>query len=107
MINRAVTPKLKQLARKFPVVGLLRPRQSGKTTLARELFPKKPHVSFENQDIVQMVLIAIFFLGKFACRQPLINNLKGVFFQEFLHFHYPKRVFLMIKLNACCHLPPD
>jgi len=50
MIVRGASIKIKQLARKFPAVGLLGPRQSGKTTLARELFPKKPYVSFENQD---------------------------------------------------------
>jgi len=52
MIQRAATQKIKQLAKKFPAVGLLGPRQSGKTTLAKELFPKKPYISFENQDNV-------------------------------------------------------
>lgn len=52
MIQRAATHKIKQLAKKFPAVGLLGPRQSGKTTLAKELFPKKPYISFENQDNV-------------------------------------------------------
>lgn len=52
MIQRAATNKIKQLAKKFPAVGLLGPRQSGKTTLAKELFPKKPYISFENQDNV-------------------------------------------------------
>lgn len=54
MVERVASTKLKQLARKFPVVGLLGPRQSGKTTLAKELFPKKPYVSFENHDTVQL-----------------------------------------------------
>ncbi len=54
MVERVASTKLKQLARKFPVVGLLGPRQSGKTTLAKELFPKKPYVSFENQDTVHL-----------------------------------------------------
>ncbi|MCK6612199.1 MAG: ATP-binding protein [Bacteroidia bacterium] len=52
MIQRAAAVKIKYLARKFPAVGLLGPRQSGKTTLAQELFPKKPYISFENQDNV-------------------------------------------------------
>ena len=54
MVDRTASVKLKQLARKFPVVGLLGPRQSGKTTLAKELFPKKPYISFENHDTVQL-----------------------------------------------------
>ncbi len=52
MIQRDATGKIKQLAKKFPAIGLLGPRQSGKTTLAKELFPKKPYISFENQDNV-------------------------------------------------------
>ena len=50
MIQRTASAKIKYLAKKFPAVGLLGPRQSGKTTLAKELFPKKPYISFENQD---------------------------------------------------------
>lgn len=56
MVTRAASQKLKQLSTKFPVVGLLGPRQSGKTTLAKELFPKKPYVSFENQDTVLLAI---------------------------------------------------
>lgn len=52
MIQRVAASKIIQLAKKFPAVGLLGPRQSGKTTLAKELFPKKPYISFENQDNV-------------------------------------------------------
>lgn len=55
MIQRDASSKIKQLAKKFPAVGLLGPRQSGKTTLAKELFPKKPYVSFENQDNILLV----------------------------------------------------
>jgi hypothetical protein len=52
MFPRAASTKICQLARKFPAVSLLGPRQSGKTTLARLAFPKKPYVSFENQDVL-------------------------------------------------------
>lgn len=52
MIQRAAQAKIKQLARKFPAIGLLGPRQSGKTTLVKEIFPRKPYISFENQDNV-------------------------------------------------------
>jgi hypothetical protein len=56
MVQRDAAAKLKYLAGKFPVVGLLGPRQSGKTTLAKELFPKKAYVSFENQDTVLLAI---------------------------------------------------
>jgi len=50
MINRELETKLKYLATKFPVVSLTGPRQSGKTTLARNSFPNKQYVSLENLD---------------------------------------------------------
>ncbi len=56
MIQRVASTKIKQLAKKFPAIGLLGPRQSGKTTLAKELFPKKPYISFENQDNVILAM---------------------------------------------------
>ena len=39
------------MAKKFPVITITGPRQSGKTTLARMLFPHLPYVSLENLDI--------------------------------------------------------
>ncbi|MFY7733638.1 MAG: ATP-binding protein [Bacteroidia bacterium] len=56
MIQRVASTKIKQLTKKFPAIGLLGPRQSGKTTLAKELFPKKPYISFENQDNVILAM---------------------------------------------------
>lgn len=37
-------------ARMYPVVAVTGPRQSGKTTLCRQLFPQKPYVSLEALD---------------------------------------------------------
>lgn len=56
MVERDAAIKLLQLAKKFPVIGLLGPRQSGKTTPVKELFSTKPYVSFENQDTVLLAL---------------------------------------------------
>lgn len=39
-----------RLARGFPVLAITGPRQSGKTTLVRALFPDKPYVSLENPE---------------------------------------------------------
>ncbi|MGE5528979.1 MAG: ATP-binding protein [Patescibacteria group bacterium] len=50
MIERAIASKLLALAGKFPVVALIGPRQSGKTTLVRNLFAKKAYVSLEDPD---------------------------------------------------------
>lgn len=51
MITRLLEPRLRDLAGKFPVVTVTGPRQSGKTTLCRAVFPDKPYVSLEAPDI--------------------------------------------------------
>lgn len=50
MIDRNIAPLLVKLASQYPVLTLVGPRQSGKTTLAKALFPKKPYVTLENPD---------------------------------------------------------
>ena len=50
MLPRAAAPALRRLARHYPVVALTGPRQSGKTTLARAAFPRKPYASLEDLD---------------------------------------------------------
>lgn len=49
-IKRALARELKQSAREYPVIVILGPRQSGKTTIAQKCFSKKPYVSLENLD---------------------------------------------------------
>lgn len=50
MIDRTIEPVLKELAGKYPVVTITGPRQSGKTTLCRKVFPGMAYVSLENPD---------------------------------------------------------
>ncbi|MDO8965421.1 ATP-binding protein [Algoriphagus sp.] len=50
MISRRATEKLQELASYFKVVAVVGPRQSGKTTLVRSIFPHKPYVSLEDPD---------------------------------------------------------
>ncbi len=47
-IERDVTPHLQKLMSSYPVVTICGPRQSGKTTLARHLYPEYDYVSLEN-----------------------------------------------------------
>ncbi len=47
MIQRAMSERLRESASHFPVVTLTGPRQSGKTTLARSVFPDHHYVSLE------------------------------------------------------------
>ena len=50
MIERTLQAPLVALARRYPVVTLTGPRQSGKTTLCRAAFPAKPYLSLEPPD---------------------------------------------------------
>ena len=51
MVPRTLAPRLRAAARKFPVVTVTGPRQSGKTTLCRAVFPDKAYVSLEAPDV--------------------------------------------------------
>lgn len=51
MIKRDVTDELLACAGEYPVVTILGPRQSGKTTLAQMTFPDKAYVSLEDPDV--------------------------------------------------------
>ena len=50
MYPRILTKSLKTLSKKYPVVTLLGPRQSGKTTLVKQCFPKYTYVNLEEPD---------------------------------------------------------
>ncbi|MFZ4614889.1 MAG: ATP-binding protein [Rectinemataceae bacterium] len=51
MIERSASPRLLRLAAQYPILTLTGPRQSGKTTLVRHIFPDKPYASLEDLDI--------------------------------------------------------
>jgi predicted AAA+ superfamily ATPase len=51
MITRNITKELIQSAAEYPVVTILGPRQSGKTTLVQMTFPDKPYFSLEDPDV--------------------------------------------------------
>ncbi|MDX2052888.1 MAG: ATP-binding protein [Polyangiaceae bacterium] len=50
MIERNAAPALRRLATQYPVLTVTGPRQSGKTTLCRALFPNHPYVNLEPID---------------------------------------------------------
>ncbi|BDR52321.1 ATPase [Bombiscardovia nodaiensis] len=54
--SRVIGPVLSQYMQWFPVVSLTGPRQSGKTTLTRQLFSNFEYVSLENPDVRQLAL---------------------------------------------------
>lgn len=50
MIPRQAAATLQRLSKGFPIVAITGPRQSGKTTLAKHVFPNKAYISLENPD---------------------------------------------------------
>ena len=53
MIKRTAEVRLRKLAKTFRSVAVIGPRQSGKTTLCRKVFPQKPYVSLESPDTLE------------------------------------------------------
>lgn len=56
MFKRTLSKKLTTLAKQFPVVSIMGPRQSGKTTLSRIVFEKHDYVSLEEPNEKEFAL---------------------------------------------------
>lgn len=54
-ISRILAPQLRKAARHFSAVILTGPRQCGKTTLLKRLYPKLDNVLLEDPDIIDRV----------------------------------------------------
>ncbi len=50
LLIRTLEKELQDMAHAYPVVTVIGPRQSGKTTLCRQTFPDKPYTSLEDPD---------------------------------------------------------
>ncbi len=51
IVDREIEKELPYLSKQYPVITITGPRQPGKTTLAKKMFPHKPYYSLENLDI--------------------------------------------------------
>jgi hypothetical protein len=51
LIQRDLLPELREMSQDYPVVTVIGPRQSGKTTLVQQTFPEKPYVNLEPPDV--------------------------------------------------------
>lgn len=67
MIPRQAQSVALELAKGFPILALTGPRQSGKTTLARAMFPDRPYVTLEDPEQREFALgDPRGFLARFA-----------------------------------------
>ncbi|WP_270544319.1 ATP-binding protein [Butyricimonas paravirosa] len=55
LIYRSLATEMKRLFEHFPVITLTGPRQSGKTTLCRKLYPDLPYINLENANTLQEI----------------------------------------------------
>ncbi len=82
MIARDIAPRLIQAAQTWPSITLTGPRQSGKTTLCRTLFPQHPYQSLEDLDVRAFAMEdPRAFLAQFPCGAVLdeIQKVPGLF----------------------------
>ncbi len=50
IVTRDLEQEIVAMAESYPVVTLLGPRQSGKTTVVKKVFPQKPYITLEDSD---------------------------------------------------------
>ena len=55
LINRTLSSSFSDVFNVLPVITLTGPRQSGKTTLCRKMYPELPYVSLEDADTLAEV----------------------------------------------------
>ena len=55
IIDREIEAEVKKMSALYPVVTITGPRQSGKTTLARKLFPDKAYYNLVTPDVRQAI----------------------------------------------------
>ena len=74
MIHRSIIPEAQKALNQFRALCITGPRQSGKTTLSKQLFKDKPYVNFENPSVqYEAENNTALFLKKFS---------KGAVFDE-------------------------
>lgn len=80
IIKRFMAKQLKKAAKELPVIAILGPRQSGKTTLVRQVFDKHFYCSLEMTNVFEAIKNdPQGFIDEHA-------NEHGIIFDEFQHF---------------------
>lgn len=68
LIDRTIEDVILSLAKKYPVITITGPRQSGKTTLVKKLFPTKEYINLENPDLREFAI---------SDSRAFLNKIKG------------------------------
>ncbi|MBP1728348.1 MAG: ATPase, partial [Deltaproteobacteria bacterium] len=77
LIKRAIEDELIRLAGQYPVITIIGPRQSGKSTLAKMAFPDKPYVSLEHLSLRDFALSdPIGFLNTHAKEGAILDEIQ-------------------------------
>ena len=75
LVTREAAKRLQYLAKTFRAVAVIGPRQSGKTTLCKMVFPKKPYVSLETPTVLQFAQTDPEFPKGFIMHLKLHNGM--------------------------------
>ena len=79
LIQRTIQTDLIRLAGQYPVVTIVGPRQSGKSTLTRMSFPDKPYVSLEQLSLRDFALSdPVGFLDTHAREGAILDEIQRV-----------------------------
>lgn len=105
MIERTATARLLKLAKTFRSVAVVGPRQSGKTTLCRKLFPGKPYLSLENPDTMEFAKTdPRGFLNQYIKNGAILDEVQRVpqlfsYLQQILDETKKKGLFILTGSN--------
>lgn len=105
MIRRLLEPKLLSYLGQYRAIALIGPRQSGKTTLARKVFPDFEYLSLENPEQRARALEDPKLFLKSRQGNCILDEIQNVsilfsYLQEILDDLNDKRVFILTGSNS-------